>query len=528
MSGKSRGWSEITPLLRSRSSFLEMVTSTATPDSAPSRSIFLGVDVGTGSARAGLFNEDGKLLGSSSSPIQIWKDGNCVEQSSTDIWHAICAAVKSACSLADVVAGEVKGLGFAATCSLVAVDADGSPVTVSWSGDSRRNVIVWMDHRAVEQAERINSRNSPVLQYCGGSLSPEMQPPKDLKTGKKIGTGHETGGLYYLDVEESPTRALTASSSAFEWHCCLGHPSLSLLKRQVRNLGNVSPFSCEACQLSKHHRVSFVPRLDNRASIPFELVHSDIWGPINIVSNKFQYFVTFVDDYSRMIWLFFMKARSELFSIFKVFRKEIKTQFRQKVQILRSDNAKEYQSNSFTTYLSNKGIVHQTSCSYTPQQNGVAERKNRHLLDVTRVLLLHMHVPKHFWSDGILTTCHLINRMSSSVLNGSSPFSILYPSSSPFSIPPKIFGCVCYVHNLGPGFDKLDPRATKCLFVGYSQTQKGYRCYSPALRRYFTIADVIFFESTPYFSETSSVGVLATLAAPSSHASTNLVSIFRS
>ncbi|KAF5456288.1 hypothetical protein F2P56_025787 [Juglans regia] len=180
MSGKRRGWSETTPLLHSRSSFLEMVTSTATPDSAPSRTIFLGVDVGTGSARAGLFDEDGKLLGSSSSPIQIWKDGNCVEQSSTDIWHAICAAVKSACSLADVVAGEVKGLGFAATCSLVAVDADGSPVTVSWSGDSRRNVIVWMDHRAVEQAERINSRNSPVLQYCGGSLSPEMQPPKLL------------------------------------------------------------------------------------------------------------------------------------------------------------------------------------------------------------------------------------------------------------------------------------------------------------------------------------------------------------
>lgn len=156
-------------------------TSTATAsDSAPLRSVFLGVDVGTGSARAGLFDENGKLLGSSSSPIQIWKDGDCVEQSSTDIWHAICAAVKSSCSLADVAAEEVKGLGFAATCSLVAVDADGSPVTVSWSGDSRRNVIVWMDHRAVAQAERINSHHSPVLQYCGGSLSPEMQPPKLL------------------------------------------------------------------------------------------------------------------------------------------------------------------------------------------------------------------------------------------------------------------------------------------------------------------------------------------------------------
>lgn len=147
---------------------------------AGERHVFLGVDVGTGSARAGLFDEKGRLLGSASSPIQIWKDKDCIEQSSTDIWHAICSAVKSACSLAKVEAKEVVGLGFAATCSLVAVDSDGSPVSVSWSGDARRNIIVWMDHRAVDQAERINSRNSPVLQYCGGSVSPEMQAPKLL------------------------------------------------------------------------------------------------------------------------------------------------------------------------------------------------------------------------------------------------------------------------------------------------------------------------------------------------------------
>ncbi|KAJ1433508.1 FGGY carbohydrate kinase, pentulose kinase [Sesbania bispinosa] len=157
------------------------MASSPPPAEPPSfRSVFLGVDVGTGSARAGLFDEKGKLLGSSSSPIQIWKDGSCVEQSSTDIWLAICAAVKAACSNAKVAPTEVKGLGFAATCSLVAVDADSSPVSVSLSGDSRRNVIVWMDHRAVEQAERINSCNSPVLEYCGGGVSPEMQPPKLL------------------------------------------------------------------------------------------------------------------------------------------------------------------------------------------------------------------------------------------------------------------------------------------------------------------------------------------------------------
>ncbi|CAK9156655.1 unnamed protein product [Ilex paraguariensis] len=129
----------------------------------------------------GLFDGNGKLLGSASSPIQIWKVGDCVEQSSTDIWHAICAAVKAACSLANVAGQEVTGLGFAATCSLVAVDSEGAPVTVSWSGDTRRNVIVWMDHRAVKQAERINSSNSTVLQYCGGALSPEMQPPKGFQ-----------------------------------------------------------------------------------------------------------------------------------------------------------------------------------------------------------------------------------------------------------------------------------------------------------------------------------------------------------
>ncbi|KAH0450560.1 hypothetical protein IEQ34_021252 [Dendrobium chrysotoxum] len=143
---------------------IEMASATA--KNLP-RTVFLGVDVGTGSARAGLFNQEGRLLGSASSPIQIWKEGDCIEQSSTDIWHAVCAAVKTACSSADVTAEEVVGLGFAATCSLVAVDADGSPVSVSFSGDERRNIIVWMDHRAVKQAERINSRSSPVLQYCG-------------------------------------------------------------------------------------------------------------------------------------------------------------------------------------------------------------------------------------------------------------------------------------------------------------------------------------------------------------------------
>ncbi|KAK4404547.1 FGGY carbohydrate kinase domain-containing protein [Sesamum angolense] len=131
---------------------------TAAPPPAARGSIFLGVDVGTGSARAGrfcspflwadkyradyvfdcvisLFDDNGRLLGSASCPIQIWKDGDCIEQSSTDIWLAICTSVKAACSLANVSGDEVTSLGFSATCSLVAIDDEGEPVTVSWSGD---------------------------------------------------------------------------------------------------------------------------------------------------------------------------------------------------------------------------------------------------------------------------------------------------------------------------------------------------------------------------------------------------------
>jgi hypothetical protein len=152
------------------------------------------------------------------------------------------------------------------------------------------------------------------------------------------------------------------------------------------------------------------------------------------------------------------------------------------------------------SFCANRGIIHQTNCPHTSQQNGVAELKHRHLLHVARTLLFHMQVSKHFWDDAVLTACHLINRMPSVVLNQESPFSVLYPERSPFSLTSRVFGCVAFVHVLDPGRDKLAPRSRKCIFLGYSRTQKGYRCYSLESRRYFVSVDVTFFESTPFFS----------------------------
>jgi FGGY-family pentulose kinase len=147
----------------------------------PPESVFIGVDVGTGSVRAGVFDATGRMLGSASSPIQMWKpQADFVEQSSDDIWEKCCHVVRRAVEQASVSPDMVAGLGFDATCSLVVLDANGEPVSVSPTGERMQNVIVWMDHRAVEQTERINAGQHEVLRYVGGTISPEMETPKLL------------------------------------------------------------------------------------------------------------------------------------------------------------------------------------------------------------------------------------------------------------------------------------------------------------------------------------------------------------
>ncbi len=143
--------------------------------------LFLGIDVGTGSARAGIFTAKGERLGSSSHPIRMWKPRpDFVEQSGDDIWAACGQAVRGALAQAGAKPERIRGIGFDATCSLVAVDAAGAPVSLSPTGNAAQNVIVWMDHRALPQADRINRLGHPVLRYVGGVISPEMQTPKLL------------------------------------------------------------------------------------------------------------------------------------------------------------------------------------------------------------------------------------------------------------------------------------------------------------------------------------------------------------
>ncbi len=141
----------------------------------------VGVDVGTGSARAGVFDLTGRMLASGKHDITLFREaGSIVEQSSAEIWSAVCASVREAVARAGVAPERIAGIGFDATCSLVVLGKDGVSLPVGPSEDPKRDIIVWMDHRAVEQAERINAKRHDVLRYVGGRISPEMETPKLL------------------------------------------------------------------------------------------------------------------------------------------------------------------------------------------------------------------------------------------------------------------------------------------------------------------------------------------------------------
>lgn len=174
---------------------------------------FIGVDVGTASARAGIFDSAGRLLATARRPITVWHEaGDVVEQSTSDIWNACVQSIREAMAATGLPASAVGGIGFDATCSLVALDPAGGPISVSASGDPERNVIVWMDHRATGQARRINETADDVLRYVGGVISPEMETPKLLWLKENLPATYHAAG-YFFDLADFLTFRATGSTA---------------------------------------------------------------------------------------------------------------------------------------------------------------------------------------------------------------------------------------------------------------------------------------------------------------------------
>ena len=371
--------------------------------------------------------------------------------------------------------------------------------------------------------------------HCGVFFFPHHCIFQDLDTGRRIGLGHENGrGIYELvaDSESTGLQALfalsTSSSSLHDsllWHCRLGHPSFAKLKETLPWL-HLSEFHCESCELGKHHRSSYPSRTGPPTHRPFDLVHCDVWGPAPHTSpTGGKYYMVFVDDYTRASWTYILKSRKEVLSRVQHFLLEVITQYETMVKVLRTDNALEFTQKAIEELCLAHGIVHQTTCPYTSQQNGVAERKHRHLLDMVRTLLLAMRVPQYLWCEAVLTATYLVNRLPSAALGGAIPLQRLTPAADIFSLPPRVFGCTAFVQDHTPGLSKLAPRAQKGVFVGYSRTQKGYRVYFPDRRQYVTSADVTFHEDVPYFTSPQSSEDFSSSSLPPSVSATTVTDL---
>lgn len=357
---------------------------------------------------------------------------------------------------------------------------------------------------------------------CVANFSHSSCEFQDLISGRRIGSAREHGGLYYFEDFNVNKQAHTVDCGSLSmsreqkimlWHRRLGHPSFPYLRNLFpelfRNKDSLM-IHCEVCQLAKHQR-SYFPSQSYKPSRPFAMIHSDIWRPSRVSNlTGIKWFLTFIDDHTRICWVYLLKDKSDAAQTFKNFHSMIQTQFQAKIQILHTDNGREFFNTSLSQFLSHHGIIHQSSCVYTPQQNGVSERKNRHLLEVAQSLMFTTNVPKQFWGDAILTASYLINRMPSKVLNYQTPLNMFlqyYPHTRVCTdLPLKVFGCTSFVHVHSLAQTKLDPRAHKCIFLGYSATQKGYRCYSPEQHKYFISMDVTFFETHPFYAQNSLQG----------------------
>ncbi|GJX29327.1 putative RNA-directed DNA polymerase, partial [Tanacetum coccineum] len=329
---------------------------------------------------------------------------------------------------------------------------------------------------------------------------------QDLKKEIVLGTGSESGGLYVFDVDckfpkvKSNFSILCCHVSKCVWHKRLGHPSDQVLKVLKTSLKLTKPDHndpCDICHFSKQTREPF-PLSDHTSESLGDLIHLDLWGPYRVTSREgYRYFLTIVDDFSRAVWVYLLKSKDEVFGYFVEFVNLIANQFLKRIKTVRSDNGTEFINNKMEQFLKENGIVHQTSCAYTPQQNGIAERKHRHLLNVARSLMFQGNIPLCFWTDCILTATYLINRLPSSVLAGRSPFSMLYgrePSLSHL----RCFGCLCFSSILNTS-DKFSSKSEKCILIGYSSSKKAYKLLSLENRSYIFSRDVKFYETIfPY------------------------------
>ncbi|KAJ0546766.1 putative RNA-directed DNA polymerase [Helianthus annuus] len=343
--------------------------------------------------------------------------------------------------------------------------------------------------------------------------------PKDVQVFKEFETpsipilkGHKNETVYVLSAEHAYVEKTKGTQNADLWHHRLGHvgyDKLKLMMEQslVAGLPKVEvnkSLVCAGCQYGKAQQQPFSSSV-SRAESPLALVHSDVFGPSKHTSIKgMRYMVSFIDDYSRYCWVYFMKTKAEVFEKFKLFEAEAERETGHKVGCLRSDNGGEYLSYEFDNYLKQRRIRRQLTCPNTPQQNGVSERKNRHLGEVTRCLVHAKNLPSRFWAEAMRTANYVINRTPSQTLKYVSPFERLF-KTKPTVHYFRVFGSVCYVFVPNHLRHKMEKKAVRCVFVGYDPERKGWRCCDPNTGNIHVSRNVIFDETSSWWGADNQV-----------------------
>ncbi|GAA0154574.1 hypothetical protein LIER_12516 [Lithospermum erythrorhizon] len=294
---------------------------------------------------------------------------------------------------------------------------------------------------------------------------------------------------------------VTAKENAELWHQRLGHLNhRSLYNLQNKNMVIGMPeiknegFTCSSCLSGKQTRITMPKEATWRASKPLELIHSNICGPITPTSNSGKgYFLSFIDDYSRKCWLYLLSNKSDALEQFKYFKSMVENELDAKVKCLRTDRGGEFNSRAFDEFCKVHGIKRHLTTAYTPQQNGVAERKNRTLMNMVRAMITAKQMPKKFWPEAVLWSCYVLNRCPTSSVEGMTPQEA-WSGKKPAIDHLRIWGCLAHVHIPKIGRDKLDSRSKPCIFIGINEGTKGYRLFDAISERVIISKNVLFEE----------------------------------
>ena len=321
--------------------------------------------------------------------------------------------------------------------------------------------------------------------------------------GHKIAQGYQEGNLFWIDTSITAIHAIgNAPTPLAIWHQRMGHMSFNALTRYKDSVKGISldpsadhsTSPCPGCELGKQTRSSFQGS-SKRSDRRLQIVHSDLAGPMQTRSIQGSlYIATFIDDYSRHGVVYFLKSKDQCAAAFKKYLAWAENQTSDRMLALHSDRGGEYLSSAIKSILDEKGIEHKLTMPHSPQQNGVAERWNRTLLDKVRALIHSAGLSLGFWECAVDTAVHTYNRTPTRTVGWRTPHELWTDGHVPDVSYFRVFGCKAYVHTPEHKRKKLDPRSIEMTLIGYEPGSKGYRLWNSTTRSIVLSRDVTFDE----------------------------------